>query len=128
MAAVFGALNVSALTSTLGCAVHDVVPQTPTFPYCRIDSPSGVSWDTFGAPGKRRSLWVHVFSTYAGGLQARQIVDQVIALLHDVALSVTGHVLCGLRYQQDVDGADENRGGVRVIHKVVMFDIHTQDA
>lgn len=128
MAAIGAALDVAAITTTLGCAVHDDVPQAPTYPYIRFESPTGVPWDTFGQAGKERMVWVHVFSTYAGGLEYRAIVAKVIQLLQDVALSVSGHALARLRYEEDVNGADEDNGGVKVKHKIVMFRMNVLES
>lgn len=127
LAAIYAALNVASITSTLGCGVYEtVVPQGSAFPYLRIATPSGVPWDTFGAAGKDRMVNVHVFGTtdtVLSGSGVNAICDQVVLLLQDQALSVTGFTLASLRYEQDIDGASEEVGGVQILHRVLMFRV-----
>lgn len=131
LTAVYGALNVAAITTTLGCGVYDtIVPQTSALPYLRITTPTGNPWDTFGKAGKERIVQVHVFGsaeTYESGYQVNAICDKVVELLQDQALTVTGHVLAGLRYDQDIDAAADDVNGVPVLHRVVSFRVHIQE-
>jgi len=128
LTAIYTALNVAAITSTLGCEVYEtVVPQGAVLPYLRISTPSGIPWDTFGAAGKERVVQVHVFAStavYESGFQVDAICDQVVALLQHQALAVTGHTLASLQYEQDTDGADEIIDGVLIVHRVVSFAAH----
>ena len=127
LAAVYTALNVTAITTTLGCSVHDSVPQTQTFPYLRISTPAGLPWDTFGKAGKTRVLHVDIFSQYRGRLEVQNIMDKTIELLQYQALSLSGHTLVNLAYEQDIDANDEDIVGVKTAHKVVMFRVHFQE-
>lgn len=128
--AVFTALNVAAITSTLSCGVYDDDAETQgvAFPFLRISTPSGSPWDTFGAAGKERVLQVSVFSQAGGGIEAQNILDAVMLLLNNQLLSVSGHVTCGLQYEQDGDGSDEVIAGVKTIHKWVDFRVHLQES
>lgn len=128
LTAVYTALNVAAITTTLGCGVYEsVIPQGTAFPCLRISTPSGLPWDTFGAAGKERVVQVHVFAStaaYESGFQVNAICDAVMLLLQDQALSVSGHLLAGLRYEQDTEGADEDVEGVQIVHRVLSFRVH----
>ncbi|OFW37652.1 MAG: hypothetical protein A3J29_06155 [Acidobacteria bacterium RIFCSPLOWO2_12_FULL_67_14b] len=132
LTAIYNALNVAAITTTLGCGVYEtVIPQNVALPYLRISTPSGLPWDTFGAAGKERVVQVHVFAStaaYESGYQVNAICDKVVELLQDQALSVTGHSLAGLRYEQDTEGADEDVDGVQIVHRVVSFRVHVIEA
>lgn len=130
LAAVYTALNVAAITTTLGCGVYDndADTQQVAFPFLRISTPSGVPWDTFGAAGKERTVQVSVFSQYRGGIQSQNILDKVVQLLQDVAHSVSGHVLAGFRLEQDGEGADEVIAGVKTTHKWVQFRVHVVES
>lgn len=128
LTAVYTALNVAAITSTLSCAVYETLaPQNATFPYLVVSTPSGSPWDTFGAAGKERVVQVHVFAStaaYESGFQVNAICDAAMLLLQDQALSVSGHLLASLRYEQDTDGATEDVEGVAIVHRVVAFRAH----
>lgn len=131
LTAVYDALNVAAITSTLGAGVYETMaPQRATFPYVLITTPSGVPFDTFGTAGKERVVQVHVFGSsaaYESGTQVNALCDTVVELLQDQALTVSGHTLTGLRYDQDIDAAAEDVGGLVILHRVVSFRVHVQE-
>ena len=122
--AVYGALNVSSLTSTLSCAVYDHVPQRPTFPYVRLQSPTETKLDTFAADGKDCTIQVHIFTSgdaYRGAGKAQAILSEVIDLLHNATLTVTGHSLLMCQYDNGFDAGDDDVNGVLVKHYVATF-------
>lgn len=128
LTAVYTALNVTAIVTTLNCTVYEtVVPQNVSYPFLRISTPSGTPWDTFGAAGKERVVQVHIFAStanYESGFERDAISDKVISLLQHQALSVTGHTLAALQYEQDTEGADEEVDGVLIVHRVLSFRAH----
>ena len=132
LTAVYGALNVVAITTTLGCSVFErVVPQGSRPPYLRVSTPSGVTWDTFGKAGKDRIVQVHVFGStrdYESQTQVNSICDKVVELLQHQAITVSGHTLCSLAYENDTDGADEEVLGEQIVHRVISFRAHMQEA
>lgn len=128
LAAIYAALNVASITSTLGCKVFDDVPQSVAFPYLRISSPNAQTWDTFGAAGKQRTVTIAVFTQYSGQYKAIQICDQVIVLLEHVSLTIASHVTCGVQYETDGEGADEVIAGKRVEHRFVQFTVTVQES
>ena len=127
--ATFTALNVSGLTSLLGTtAVKNAIPLNPAYPYVRLESPTGSRWDTFQKAGKERFVFVHVFSQYRGDLEAIDIIDKVIDLLHYIGHSVSGHDLARYQYDGDFDGADEVLQGKMTLHKIVRFKVNVQES
>jgi hypothetical protein len=127
-AAVYTALNVAAITSTLGCAVYDDVPQGSAYPYLRMQSPTENRLDTMGKAGKDITLQLHVFSSndsYDGGGQAQAIVSAACTLLNypstttapfDLTASGFDCLMC--RPEDLHDAGDEDAGGVLIKHYV----------
>jgi hypothetical protein len=125
-AAVYTALNVSALTSTLGCGVYDQIPRKPVFPYLRISSPTEVPDDTFGSAGKACTVQLHIFTSAAGfegAPQAQAILSAAIGLLHHVPFTVFGHDLLICEYEIGIDAGDDDVNGVQIKHYVATFRV-----
>jgi hypothetical protein len=119
--AVYALLNVSAITTTLNCAVYDHVPQTPSFPYLRMQSPTENRLDTMGKAGKTLTLQVHVFTSsdnYEGGGRAQAIVSKVSELLNYpvIDLTASGFDCLFCRPEDAADLGDEDIDGVTVKH------------
>ena len=128
--AIFTALDVASITTTLGCGVYDQVPQPPTFPYLRVSAPTETRQDTFGKAGKDCTIQVHIFTAsdgYEGGPRAQAILSQVIALLHYVAFSVSGHDLLACQYEQGIDAGDDDVNAQLVKHYVATFRIQVME-
>lgn len=125
--ATYTALNVNSLTSLLGAdGVRNGIPDDPAYPYVRIESPLGNRWDTFGKAGKERFVFVHAFGQKTP-LELFTILDEVVNLLHYVALSVTGHNLARYQFDEDFDGSDETVQGKMTYHKVARFKVNVQE-
>ena len=129
-AAIYTALNVSAITSTLGCGVYDHVPQAPTFPYLRMQSPTETRQDTFGKAGKDCTVQVHFFTsseTYEGAGRAQALLSAVIGLLHYVPFAVTGfdHLAC--QYENGFDAGDDDVNGQVIKHYVATFRVQVME-
>lgn len=132
LTAVYNALNVAALTTVLGAGVYETMaPQGAAFPYVLITTPSGVPFDTFGRAGKERVVQVHVFASGAvneSGTQVSAISDKVVELVNHQALTVSGHDLVKIQYEQDTDAAPEDVNGIQIMHRVVSFRAHLQES
>lgn len=129
LTATFTALNVNGLTTLLSATgVVNDFPLDPGFPFVRVESPSGERWDTFGKAGKERVVDIHVFSQYRGDLEAIDIQDKIVDLLHYVGHSVSGHALARYQYDGDLDGADEVIQGTVTRHKIVRFKVNVQES
>lgn len=78
------------LTTTLGCAVYDNVPQTAAFPYVAIGDVTEGPNDTMGRTGRDLDVTIHIWSQYAGMKQVKEIQNRVDQLLDRWAPTVTG--------------------------------------
>jgi hypothetical protein len=129
--AIFNALNVAAITDTLGCAVYDHVPQSPSFPYLRLESPTENPQRTMGTLGTNSTIQVHIFTSsdaHEGASKAQAILSQCVTLLEGAALSLAGFDLDGVLYENGFEAGDEDVNGVQVKHYVASFRILAGDA
>lgn len=126
-AAVYGALNVSSLTALATGGVYDDVPQGVGFPFVlyRVEEQERRG---FGAGSLLEvALRVHVFSTYAGLKEAQTIGSQVVELLKDVTLTVSGYRLCGrVFYDETLLVGDELINGVKCHELALGFRIYVE--
>lgn len=126
--AVFGLLNVAALTSLAPGGVTDDPQQGITFPFVwyEVSEREQRGFGTRGLP--EVELRVHVFSTYEGMKEAQTITAKVIELLRDQALTVTGYTHCGhVFYDETVLLPNEELNGVKVREIVSMFRIYVEE-
>ena len=115
----------SQLTSTLGAAVFDDVPDTQavSFPYVQIGEDTATDYSTKDVTGTETVINLHVWSRYRGSKETKQVMDRVHTLLHDSNLTVTGHNLVNLRFEfsdvlRDPDGV--TRHGVMRFRAVML--------
>lgn len=109
--AIFGNLTSDAtLVSLLGDArVWDAVPTRAEFPYITFAQTTERDWSTGSEDGAEHVVSLHVWSRGAGRKEALAIMERLKALLHDAALTLTGHRLVNLRHEgsevrRDPDG------------------------
>ena len=120
---IYNALNVSALTSDLSCAVYDEVPQDSSYPFISLGYGTAIDYSTKDVDGGEFTLVIDVWSQYKGAKECKQIMDKVHDLLHDSSLSVTGFNLINLRYEfsdiiRDPDGV--TRHGVMRFRAIIL--------
>lgn len=90
-AAVFTRLkNDAALTTTLGAAVYDDVPDGAAFPYVVIGDATEAPNDTMGRTGRDITITVHSWSRYKGQKQIKQLQNRVDELLDRWTPTVAG--------------------------------------
>ena len=127
VAAVYSALNVSTLTDELSATgIRNDVPQDAAFPYVRLEAPSEIPWETFGRPGKRILIAVHVFSQYAGDAEALTIASRILSLLQHARPMVTDHAVAAFELEDHTTGAEELLAGVTTSHRVLTFRVRLQ--
>tara|TARA_R100000734_G_C3319162_1_gene114470 strand:+ start:1984 stop:2385 length:402 start_codon:yes stop_codon:yes gene_type:complete len=107
--AVYAALNVSAITSTLSCGVYDEVIEGNSYPFITLGEETAIDYSTNNLVGAETTINIHVWSRYKGSKETKEILDKIHDLLHDVNLSVTGVNLINLRFEysdimRDPDG------------------------
>lgn len=127
--AVYAALNVDALTTLATGGLSDDIAQAKKFPYVFfvVSESERRGLGTGGLP--LIDLRVHVYGTPEQGLKALQaIVQKVIELLKDQALSLTGYRQCGkVFYDQTLTFGDELVNNQKVHEIVASFRIFVEE-
>ena len=121
--AIYTALNVSAITTTLSCGVYDEVIEGNTYPFINLGEETTIDYSTKTATGGETTINIHIWSQYKGSKQTKEIMDKVHDLLHDSNLSVTGFNLINLRFEysdimRDPDGI--TRHGVMRFRAIIL--------
>lgn len=124
---VYSALNVASMTAICTGGIHNGVPQSQTFPYLRTEA-FGTPDDTMGRSGDRIVVRLHIFTRGATDDVALQILSKSRELLEYQAVSVSGHVLAGCKYEQSYQAGTENIGAVETRHLVAEFVAVTRSA
>lgn len=107
---IYTALNVSALTNTLSCAVVDDVQLNQSYPFITLGEETTIDYGTKNQNGGETTINLHIWSQYKGSKECKQIMDKVHDLLHDIDLTVSGFNLINLRFEysdivRDPDGS-----------------------
>jgi hypothetical protein len=117
---VLGLLNVSAITSTLGCAVYDHVPQNAPYPYIALQSPQEINDGAMGSPGKMVFLDAHIFTsdrTDLGSAKVTTIVSKIREQCYFPPVNGAPEFRCGGMFVEDVeDLGDETDQGQTIKH------------
>ena len=121
--AIYNALNVSAVTSTLSCGVYDEVIEGNTYPFITLGEETVIDYGTKDLTGAETTINIHIWSQYKGSKQTKEIMDKVHDLLHDGSLTVTGFNLINLRFEysdimRDPDGV--TRHGVMRFQAIIL--------
>lgn len=80
----------SNLTSTLGAAVYDDVPDGAAFPYVVIGDITEGPNDTMGTTGRDTTVVIHTFSQTESSKQVKQIQNRIDELLDRWKPTVSG--------------------------------------
>ena len=99
--AVYGALSGSApLTALLGGPrVYDDVPHAAAYPFVTMGQTSSTDYGTATEDGEEHILTLHVWSAAGGRGEAQVLMGAVRDILHNAALTLSGHTLVNLRQQ-----------------------------
>ena len=121
--AIYTALNVSAITSTLSCGVYDEVTEGATYPFVVLGEETAIDYGTKDLVGGETTINIHIWSQYKGSKQTKEIMDKIHDLLHDIDLTVTGFNLINLRFEysdimRDPDGV--TRHGVMRFRAIIL--------
>ena len=121
--AIYAALNVSAITTTLACGVYDEVIEGNTYPFISLGEETTIDYSTMTAVGSETTINIHIWSQYKGSKQTKEIMDKIHDLLHDIDLTVTGFNLINLRFEysdimRDTDGV--TRHGVMRFRAIIL--------
>jgi hypothetical protein len=115
--AVFDALSADATLTTLlgGARVYDGAPRNAEAPYVHLGEATARDWSTATEAGTEVAFAVVAWSREPGRKEALAIADRVVALLHDVALTVSGHRLVNLRHLTTETAREEKPQGRRAV-------------
>lgn len=101
----------AALAALLGGQdrVFDHVPQGRALPYVTLAQTSIRDWSTADLDGEEHTITLNVWSSAFGKKQVQEVLGRLRALLHDRALTLSGHRLVNLRHEfsearRDPDG------------------------
>lgn len=86
------------LQSLISQRVYDYIPRKTDYPYIVYHITEATEWDTTTDNGEEHAVYVHVWDDREGSKRARQIMQRVYELLHDVTTySLTDHNLVNCR-------------------------------
>lgn len=125
-AAVHAALSVDAAFTALAGTpprLYDDVPPRPAYPYVTFGQSSERDWSTGTDPGTEHVLTLHVWSKAAGRMEAQSISAAIQSVLHDAALTLSGHRLVNLRHELSEARRDSDG---ETIHGLVRFRAVTE--
>lgn len=131
--AIFERLQDATLAQTLVGGVFGDVPESPTYPFCWYEIFRERDARGFGLGGLPEiEMRTHVFSERGGSLggvsEAREANRQIVGLLKDAVLTVTGYTMCGrVFYRETVTLPDEELNGVKVHEVVSIFTIYVEE-
>lgn len=126
---IYSMLNVAGLTALVSTRIYDDVPQAPTFPFVWFEAREHDSrgFGTGGFPTVE--LRVHAFSQYEGTKEAQSIIQKVIQLLRDQAVTVSGYTQGGLVvYDETVDLPISEINGIKCREMVAMFRLFVEES
>ncbi len=90
--AIYAALAADAALDTfVSGRIYDYVPQNVTAPYITIGDTTVLEWDTKTTVGEELTTTIHVWSEYEGRMECKQIQGEIVRILHNNLLTITGH-------------------------------------
>lgn len=127
---IYTALNVAALTDLATGGISNNPAQGTSFPFVWYEVSESRDVRGFGTGGLPEvELRVHVFSQSESLIEAQAIGQQVIALLRDQPLTVTGYTQAGLVfYDETVPLLNQELNGVKVHELVCLFRIYVEES
>lgn len=114
------------LNAIVSGRVYDGVPENTVFPYVEIGEYVEKPWNTFTRQGKQTELTIYIYSRFKENSELFNIRNAVDAILDKKSLTLTGHVLVGLRLL-DARTLQDNQGDVTRI-QVITYELWTQEA
>ena len=123
--AVYGALSGNAPLAALlgGPRVYDEVPHAAAYPFVTMGQTSSSDFGTATEDGEEHILSLHIWSAAGGRGEAQVLMGAIRDILHNAALTLSGHTLVNLR-QQFADIRREADG--ITIHGLVRYRAVTQ--
>jgi hypothetical protein len=98
--AVFAALSSDmTMQSLIDTRLYDAVPLNPTFPYVVLGDGKETNADTATEEGSEHQFVVTAWSQSGGHKETKSIADAIRFRLNNATLSLDGHALVDLRFQ-----------------------------
>ena len=121
--AIYSALNVSAITSDLNCAVVNEPTNDQSYPFIQLGEDRVDDYSTKVEAGGEYELNFDIWSQYKGSKECKQIMDKIHDLLHDSSISVKGFNLVNIQLDnsdilKDPDGV--TRHGVMRFRAIIL--------
>lgn len=115
--AVFATLSADSALATLlgGARIYDGVPRNADAPYVHLGEATARDWSTATEDGTEVTFAIVVWTRTPGRSEALEITDRVVVLLHDAALSLTGHRLVNLRHLTTETARNDRPEGRRAV-------------
>jgi len=118
--AVFGVLQDATLQTALGGRLYDSIPEDAPRPVVLYEITNERDVRGFGTGGLPEcELRTHVYSDLGSLSEAQSLNQQIVALLKDAQIVVTGYTQCGtIVYRETMALPEEIMNGI-MVHEVV---------
>jgi len=126
-AAVYTALNVSAMTNLATGGVWDDVPEGTAFPYVWVRVSERTNDYMGGHAGFEVDVRVHVFSQFRGAAEAQSIISKARQLLRHTLPAVSGFTALLLEHEGTSELADEMIQEKRTKHLIARFRLEVEE-
>ena len=121
--AVYGLLNVSAMTTLATGGVFQDVPQDTAFPYVAYELTESDTAGTLGQIFYQMGLDVHVWSQYEGNQQAERIISKAVELLTFQTPAMTNFTTLLITHDGSNSFPDLDINGVATKHLLAEFTV-----
>ncbi|MBL8564741.1 MAG: DUF3168 domain-containing protein [Hyphomicrobiaceae bacterium] len=112
------------LTAALGGPrVYDDVPQRAELPYVTFGQSLVRDWSTGSEPGHEHLVTLHVWSRAPGRKKVHEIIDVLVALLHDRKPELEFHQIVNLRHELSEARRDSDG---ETYHGIVRYRVVTE--
>ena len=99
------------LTSKLASgasSIFEAVPASPTYDLIVVGKSEAERDDTMGEDGMSQTVYIETYSDSSSMQAPKEIMAAIYDVLHDAALSVSGHTLVLLQFTESIIEIDEN--------------------
>jgi len=121
--AIYGLLNVSAMTTLATGGVYQDVPQDTSFPYVAFEVRENDTNGTFGQIFYSMGVDIHCYSQYEGNQQADTIISKAVQLLTYQTPSMSNFTALFLIHDASTNLPDIDINGVPTKHLLAEFTL-----
>mgnify|MGYP005854348435 CR=1 FL=1 len=91
-------LAATPVVTAVGGRIYDEPPDEltgggPAYPYITIGQQSSTDWDTKTTIGAEVTTQIDIWSQAGGKAEVLDIIDKLVAALHEADLNLSGHIL-----------------------------------